>query len=196
MWWAGDPAQSVARVETGRLGIRDGGQIVDLVPAGAVLGESSLLAHEAPRTRGVDVVALEEGTAVLEYPVAEVREPSAADLRIRLLRTLLGQTARNHLQAAAAHPGHALLATAAVGTLEVLARCEAALDPGLSWDDFLLGLRFLGHLRDGSDGARRDLGTAWDPAAARALLDRASASLAGSWLAGYLGDSLRDGRAS
>jgi hypothetical protein len=196
LWWAGDPAQSVAVVEAGRLGIRDGGQIVDVVPKGAALGESALLAHEAPQSRGVDVVALDEGTVVLEHPVGDVREPAAAELRVRLLRTLLGQTARNYLQAAAAHRDHALMATAAVAAIETLSRCEAQLDPAASWDDFLLGLRFLGGLRAGSDVARRDLAEAWNAAVARGLLDRVQPPLAGSWLAAYLADSITDERSS
>lgn len=158
LWWQGDPAQSVGLVESGRLGIRLDKRLLDVVSAGAVVGEASLLGSEdrlAPR--GADVVVLDDDTVVLEHTVAELRQAGCTDVHRSILRSLSGQIARNLTLAAAANPSQPVLEATTVGLLQGLARADAKAGSVSSWEGFLVAFRLLYHLRTGSDGVRASL---------------------------------------
>ncbi len=158
LWWRGDAARSVGVVERGRLGIRTEAGLLDIVPAGGVVGESALLdAGEGapPPTRTADVVVLADDTVVVEYDLDELAEaPGVPEL---VLRSLMAQTARNHLVVAAAQRTHALIGAAVDGLLETLSACAQRLHDIGGPGQFYSAFRFLYRLREASDAQRRDL---------------------------------------
>lgn len=156
LWWNGDPARSVGVVERGQLGVRTETGIIDLVPAGGVVGESALLelGGDVPK-RTADVVVLEDGTVVVEYGLDELAE--APGVPEQVLRTLMAQTARNHLVVAAAQRTHALIGTAVDGLLAVQSECAQRLHDVMGPGQFYSAFRFLYRLREASDAQRRDL---------------------------------------
>lgn len=157
LWWRGDAAQSVGVVEQGRLAVRTEAGLLDVVPAGGVVGESALLdmgGPQAPR-RTADLVVIEDDTIVVEYSLDELAEaPGVPQL---VLRTLMAQTARNHLLVAAAQRTHALIGAAVDGLLDVLAECARRLPELSGPGQFYAAFRFLYRLREASDAQRRDL---------------------------------------
>ncbi len=157
LWWRGDPARSVGVVERGRLGIRTEAGLLDVVPAGGVVGEAALLevGQAVPPGRTADVVVLEDGTVVVEYDLDELAE--AAGIPELVLRALMAQTARNHLVVAAAQRTHALIGAAVDGLLETLSACAQRLHDIGGPGQFQAAFRFLYRLREASDAQRRDL---------------------------------------
>lgn len=156
LWWRGDAAQSVGVVERGRLGVRTEAGLLDVVPAGGVVGESALLdlGEKLPR-RTADLVVLEDETVVVEYSLDELAEaPGVPQL---VLRTLMAQTARNHLLVAAAQRTHALIGAAVDGLIDVLGECARRLPELSGPGQFYAAFRFLYRLREASDAQRRDL---------------------------------------
>jgi CRP-like cAMP-binding protein len=188
LWWQGDPAESVGVLESGRVGIRVSGQLVDVFPSGMAFGEAALLGVGGPvGRRGADIVVLDDETVVVEYPVAAL--PSSMDSGVTrlVLRTLIGQIGRNHLLAAAASPGNAVIEAMVAGILEALARASGNLDASRTWEEFLAAFRFLYRLREGSDGLRANLGSSqFSTSATLALLERLRPVLGGSALAADL----------
>jgi hypothetical protein len=156
LWWRGDAAQSVGVVERGRLAVRTEAGLLDVVPAGGVVGESALLdlGDKLPH-RTADLVVLEDDTVVVEYSLDELAEaPGVPQL---VLRTLMAQTARNHLVVAAAQRTHALIGAAVDGLLDVLGECARRLNELSGPGQFYAAFRFLYRLREASDAQRRDL---------------------------------------
>jgi hypothetical protein len=173
LWWEGDPATSVAVVESGCLGVRSGGRLIDIALPGTVLGEASLLPPEGTQgRRTADVVALEPDSAVLEHPALALREPARGDVRAIVLRTLLYQVARNVILVRAAHPEDLFVRTTVDGLMETAARAHARVRGVTAWDDFVIAFRLAYRLREGSDVVREELAPAgrWTPTAARAEL--------------------------
>ncbi len=194
LWWKGDPAGSVAVVEKGRLGVRSGGRLIDVIIPGTALGEASLLAQVgAPSLRTADVVVLEDDTVVVEHPAASIVGNLATGVPHLVLRTLVGQIGRNHLVVAAAHPDHELVATLVHGVLETLWRCEAKVAGVATWDDFLVAFRVLIHLREGSDGMRDHAAAdrGWKTETALGILARVTPRLATPGLSAILEQFIR-----
>lgn len=156
LWWHGEAAQSVGVVERGLLGVRTEAGIIDVVPAGGVVGESALLDLGAavPR-RTADVVVLEDDTVVVEHSLDELAE--APGVPEQVLRTLLAQTARNQLVVAAALRTHALIGAAVDGLLDLLSGCARHIPEVSGPGQFYPAFRFLYRLREASDAQRRDL---------------------------------------
>jgi len=157
LWWRGDAAQSVGVVERGRLAVRTEAGLLDVVPAGGVVGESALLdvGGEQLARRTADLVVIEDDTVVVEYSLDELAEaPGVPQL---VLRTLMAQTARNYLLVAAAQRTHALIGAAVDGLLEVLGTCAQRLPELSGPGQFYVAFRFLYRLREASDAQRRDL---------------------------------------
>ena len=159
LWWRGDTARSVGVVERGRLGIRTEAGLLDVVPAGGVVGESALLdvalPDGSPATRTADVLALADDTVVVEHDLEELA--AVPDVAERVLCTLMAQTARNHLVVAAAHRTHALVGAAVDGLLATLSDCAHRLHDLGGPGQFYPAFRFLYRLREASDAQRRDL---------------------------------------
>ena len=114
LWYAGDPAVSLAIVESGKLGVRTDKGLVGIVRPNMVLGDSSILALAGGTPKRLATIyALEEGTTVVEYPPSLVKE--AADEQGRtvwraILTMLLGQVCRNGLVLMSAHQDRPFLA--------------------------------------------------------------------------------------
>jgi CRP-like cAMP-binding protein len=174
LWWQGDEAQTIAVVESGRVGIRTGGRLLDVAVAGTALGEAALLAVDGGSAkRTADVVVLED-SVVVEYPLPELRDAGQLGIRQLLLRTLVAQIGRNHLLVAAAHPGDALVDCLVSGVLVTLGRCQPLILDVSPWGAFLVAFQFLYELRDGSDTLRRQLAarSGWTTETALGLVER------------------------
>jgi hypothetical protein len=188
LWWQGDPAESVGVLEKGRVGIRVTGQLVDIFPSGMAFGEAALLGvGTAVARRGADIVVLDDDTVVVEHPVASLRSSADSEVPRLVLRTLIGQIGRNHLLAAAASPGNAVVEAMVAGSIEALARASGSLDAISGWDEFIAAFRFLYRVREGSDGLRASLSASrFSAGATLALLERLRPVLGGSALAADL----------
>ena len=176
LWYAGDPAVSLAVVESGKLGVRTTKGLTGVLRPNMVLGDTSILALEGGQPRRLATIsALEEGTTVTEYPPSLVRQ-SADDpdhaLWKAILTMLLGQVYRNGLVLVAAHEAEPFLARPFRSLVESLVETHEARFAALAaWDDFLATYRFLSATRDYTDTA---LAALVGPAADRDLLLRAS----------------------
>jgi len=173
LWWQGDPATSLAVVEKGCMGIRAGGQLLDVAVPGTVLGEAALLTlGGAAGHRTADVVALQADTEVVEHPVASL--PQMDDLHVpsTVLRTLFYQIGRNVVLVRASRPGDGLIAEMAGGLARVAASAYRRVGSVSGWDEFLITFRFAHRLRECSDALCAQLAPAgsWTPAAVRTEL--------------------------
>jgi hypothetical protein len=159
LWARGEPASTIAIVETGRLAIRDHLRIFGFAFPGTVIGESAILSLGGPpATRTADVVALEPST-VSEYPIAVVKDAFGVGTPRLILRTLFGQICRNVLLVIAALPEGGTGPQILTGLLESLSARERTFHGITGWDDFLSAFRVLYELRDASDAMRRALTT-------------------------------------
>ena len=157
LWARGEPAQSLAIVETGRLAIRDGQRVFGIAFPGTVLGESAILSLDGPAAaRTADVVAVEPST-VSEYPIAVVRDAFGVGTPRLILRTLFGQICRNALLVLAARRDGDTGSEILTALLESLSRRERSFNAITGWDDFLAAFRILYQLREASDRLRREL---------------------------------------
>lgn len=178
LWYAGDPAASLAVVETGRLGVTTAAGLVSVLRPNMVLGDTSILALEGAQPRRLaTILALEEGTTVTEYPPSLVRQ--AADdpehvLWRAILTMLLGQVCRNGIVLASAHAAEPFLARPFRSLVESLLETHEARFAALSgWDAFLATYRFLAGTRDWTEAAVESLA---GPAAGRSLLEATEAT--------------------
>lgn len=176
LWYAGDPAVSLAVVESGKLGVRTSNGLVGVLRPNMVLGDTSILALEGGQPRRLATIsALEEGTTVTEYPPSLVRQ--AVDdpehtLWKAVLTMLLGQVYRNGLVLVSAHETEPFLSRPLRSLVESLVETHEARFGALStWDDFLTTYRFLAATRDYTESA---LAALVGPAADRDLLLRAT----------------------
>ena len=173
LWWEGDPASSLAVVETGCLGVRAGGTLIDIAIGGTVLGESALLAAPgAPGRRTAQVTALEASTVVVEHPVAALREQFDPAVGAIVLRTLLYQVARNVLLVRAAEGERPVLRELLDGLLGTAAAAHARAATARTGEDFRAAFRLAYRLRESSDLARAELAPPerWTPEKVRAEL--------------------------
>jgi CRP-like cAMP-binding protein len=194
LWWQGDPAESVGVIEKGRIGIRVSGRLVDVFLSGMAFGEAALLATEGPLgRRAADIVVLEDDTVVVEHPVTALRGTMEAGVPRLILRTLIGQVARNQIIAASACPGNPVVESMVAGSLEALSRTAGRLEEVKAYEDFQAAFRYLFHLRDGSDRLRTAFEAAKDFSAAGtlALLERLRPVIGTSVLADDLERFLR-----
>jgi CRP-like cAMP-binding protein len=192
LWWAGDPATSLGVVERGCLGVRAGGTLIDVVIPGTVLGEAALLSPaESPGRRTAEVVCLDEGSVVVEYPVSGLAEPFEAALGATVLRTLFYQVARNVLVVRASETAPVVRAVVD-GLLDTAARAHAQSTSARDWPAFLSAFRMAYRLRECSDVVRAELAPPdrWTPARAREELaawrERGAASELASAVDGFL----------
>ena len=124
LWYAGDPAVSFAIVESGKLGVRTEKGLVSVLWPNMVIGDTSLLTLEGGQPRRLaTILALEEGTTVVEYPphlVKQAADEPGHTLWKAILTMLLGQVCRNCLVLASAHEGEPLLARTFDGLMRSL----------------------------------------------------------------------------
>jgi CRP-like cAMP-binding protein len=152
LWKAGDAARTLGVLERGRLGIRTSRGLVGVVSPKSVVGEGALFGLQGDdQRRSATLYALEDDTAVIEYPAEAAKQlieggdPVVASL---ILSTLLSQAARNLLIVAAAHKGRHAVETPLRGLLQGLLQASRRLKGATSWDEFLLSFGFLHELRD------------------------------------------------
>jgi CRP-like cAMP-binding protein len=157
LWARGEPALTIAIVESGRLAIRDDSQIFAVAFPGTVLGESAILGLDGPPAlRTADVVALEPAV-VSEYPITVVRDAFTVGTPRLILRTLFGQICRNALLVIGARGEDEVGTKLLAALLQSLAGQEQSFNGIAGWDDFMLAFRVLIRLRDASDAMRREL---------------------------------------
>ena len=157
LWGRGDPAQTIAIVESGRLSIGDDRQVFGIAFPGTVLGESAILGLDGPpAVRTADVLALEAAT-VSEYPITVVRDAFGVGTPRLILRTLFGQICRNALLVIGTRGEGEVGTQILAAMLQSLAAEERTFNGIKGWDDFLVAFRVLFRLRDASDVLRREL---------------------------------------
>lgn len=163
LWEAGDAAHDVAVLRSGKLGARAGGSLVGIVLPQMVIGESALFAESGrpAEARTATVFAIEDGTEVVEYPAAQVREATedeGGDLVRQIFSNLAGQICRNLLMVVAAKRGYPFIDDPLLSLVKGLVRDLDHQPPLRSWDNLMITLRFLSDLRDVSDRLVTDLG--------------------------------------
>jgi CRP-like cAMP-binding protein len=155
LWEAGDAARTVAVVGKGKLGARTERGLVGIILPNMVLGETALLGDPGKALhRTVTVFALEQDTLVMEYPAAEVRaafDGGDDELMRQVVRSLVGQIARNLLMVVTARRGHPFVDEPLLGLLRGIVRDMTQRPPIQAWDSLLETCRFLADLRDMSD---------------------------------------------
>lgn len=162
LWYAGDPARTFAIVESGKLGVKTDKGLVGIVWPHMVLGEAALLALEGEQPkRTATVYALEEGTAVLEYPPMKAKQAideQAHDVWRAILTTLLGQVCRNCLVLVAAQREQPFVASTFRSLMQTLvANYKGRFSSLQSWDDFTATFHFLFSAREFTESAQRAL---------------------------------------
>jgi Cyclic nucleotide-binding domain len=162
LWEAGDIARNFAVLEKGKLAARSGGGLVGILWPQMVLGESALFAgDDRIERRTATVAALEDGTAVAEYPASVVRDALAEGddaLPRQILTTLVGQICRNLLMVVAAKRAYPFIDDPLRGLVQGIVEDAQKAQPIRSWDNFLLTARFLFELREVSDRTLESLG--------------------------------------
>lgn len=170
LWEEGDMARNIAIVESGKLAVRVGGQLVGMVWPRMVIGESAILNEEggkAAERRTASVVAWEEPTVVSEYPAALVRrtfEEGRMTVTNAILASLVGQICRNCLMIIAEHQTRPMIRIPFKGLMDGLLqsfREEAALIG--KWDEFTAAFHVLYSLRDTTESLRDQLVLSRDP---------------------------------
>lgn len=157
LWARGEPAGTLAIVESGRLAIRDDDRVFGFALPGTVIGESAILSLGGPpAARTADVVAV-EATTVSEYPIDVVKDAFGVGTPRLILRTLFGQICRNLLLVIATLPEGETGPEILTGLLGSLSARERTFQAIRGWDDFLSAFRILYELRDASDAMRRAL---------------------------------------
>lgn len=159
LWEAGDGARTLGVLEQGRLGIRGARGLVGVVSPKSVVGEGALFGVDGgEQRRSATLYALEDETAVTEYPASAAKQliESGDDVVGSLiLGTLASQAARNLLIVAAAHKGRHAVEMPLRGLLQGVLQASRNLRGTTFWEEFLLSFRFLHELRDYS-GSLRD----------------------------------------
>jgi hypothetical protein len=151
LWAQGDPAATLAVVETGKLGVWNDARLIGILFPSMVLGESAILAmdgHTVPRRASVS--ALEDGTAVTEYAPSLVKDSFGAGVPRLVLRMLCGQICRNALLLIAAHSDSSPVDSVLRALIEGVQRCERQVRDVEDWEHFMVAFRLLYHLRDAS----------------------------------------------
>jgi CRP-like cAMP-binding protein len=159
LWKQGEPADRMAVVDGGKLGVWTDRRLVGIMYPKMVLGEAALLALGEARAvvRSASVIAVEDGTTVTEYPATLIRDAMGAGVPRLVLRTLSGQICRNALLLLAAHPHEPALEHILRGLISGQVEGERHLRAVSTWDRFLVVFELLYHLREGLDAMRTAL---------------------------------------
>ncbi len=152
LWELGDTARNVAVLEKGTLGVRTAQGLVGIASARTVLGETAILTISGEtQKRSATLVALEDDTAITEYPAAMVKQgiDVAKDQVGRLIvTTLIGQACRNLLIVISTHKSRSLVEAPLKALMQSLLEQGRAVKPATDWQEFMTGFRFLSELRD------------------------------------------------
>ena len=153
LWETGDPAKTLAIVESGKLGVRVGKRLVGIVWPNMVVGEVALFTLEGEQaTRTATLFALEDWTTVVEYPPDRVKQAGDEQqhtLWNAILSTLLGQICRNCLVIAAAHKDQPFVSSTYRALMHSLVQHHKQQFAVLTrWEDFMRTFRFLYATRD------------------------------------------------
>jgi CRP-like cAMP-binding protein len=162
LWEIGDTANNIAILEKGTLGIRLAEGLVGVATPRSVLGESAILAigGDAAEKRSAAVVALEDETAVTEYPAAMVKQAIDAgkdQVGPLVLTTLVGQACRNLLIVISAHRKRPIVESPLKSLMQALIERGREIKPILEWGEFMTTFRFLYELRDYSESLREKM---------------------------------------
>lgn len=152
LWSAGDSARTIGILDKGRLGIGSSDTPLGVLVPKMILGETAVLTLEAkaPR-RTAAVFALEDETEVVEYPVFAIRqmvESGLGPIPALLLKTLVGQIARNCLIIMSACKDSALVRLPMKGLLKGVVASTNELAQNRSWAGYMKIFTFLMRLRD------------------------------------------------
>ena len=176
LWEQGDGARSVAVVESGKLGIGTTENVIGIVSAGMVLGETAIfaLAGETLK-RSASVFAIEDDTVVSEYPAASVKRAfETGELAVphMVLTTLVGQICRNCVLVITAQKPAAVVDAPLRGLAQGIVVSAQEFEKVDDWDTFFFTFRFLCAVRDQTDELRAKF--VWVSSADSKILDKAS----------------------
>jgi hypothetical protein len=158
LWSQGDPAVTLAVVETGKLGVWNDARLIGILFPSMVLGESAILAMEGRAVpRRASVSALEDGTTVTEYAPSLVKDSFGAGVPRLVLRMLCGQTCRNALLIIAVHSDSSPVDSILRALIEGTQRCERQIRDVADWEQFMVAFRLLYHLRDATGAMLHEL---------------------------------------
>ncbi|MFZ2492922.1 MAG: cyclic nucleotide-binding domain-containing protein [Thermoanaerobaculia bacterium] len=164
LWEEGDSARNIAIVDSGKLAVSVGGQLVGIVWPKMVIGESALLAEEGPQEREhrtASVVACEDGTMVSEYPASLVRrtfEEGSRAVTNAVIAALVGQICRNCVLIITAQQGLPLITIPLKGLMDGLLQSTREDASAIQkWDEFTSAFRVLYALRDTTEDLRDQL---------------------------------------
>ncbi len=161
LWELGDTARNVAVLEKGTLGVRTAQGLVGIASARTVLGEAAILSVSGEtQKRSATLVALEDDTAITEYPAAMVKQgiDVAKDQVGRLIvTTLIGQACRNLLIVISTHKSRPLVEAPLKALMQSLLEQGRAVQPATDWQEFMTAFHFLSELRDYTLASREKL---------------------------------------
>ena len=161
LWDAGDGARTLAVVEKGRLAVRSDKGYLSLIGPKMILGEAALLTLDGEsQTRTAAVEALEDDTAVVEYPASMVKDTfdaGTSTVGVHLLMTLVSQTCKNYLLIVSAHPKRTSTALLLKNQVQALSLAIPQLKAIAAWDEFFWTFKFLYTQRLESDRMRARL---------------------------------------
>ena len=170
LWEEGDWARNIAIVDSGKLAVRVGGQLVGIVWPKMVIGESAIFVDEGsqmPEHRTASVVACEDNTTISEYPASLVRrtfEEGSNTVTNAVLSALVGQICRNCLLIISAQANQPLINVPFKGLMDGLLQSfhdeASAIE---TWDEFTAAFRALYALRDTTDDLRDQMVLSRDP---------------------------------
>ena len=201
LWELGDTASNVAVLEKGTLGVRTAEGLVGIASARTVLGETAILtlSGEAQK-RSATLVALEEDTAVTEYPAAMVKQAIDAgkdQVGRLIMTTLIGQACRNLLVVVSTHVNRSLIEAPLKALMQTLLEQGREAKPVTDWQEFMTHFHFLAELRDYTLATREKMTSALDRAEASVKASGVVKDLfKGADIAEYLEELLRDERES
>ena len=163
LWKQGEIADSLAIVESGKLGVMTDRRLTGIVWKGMVIGESAILSTSGRGVmRSAAVFALADGVSVKEIPAEEVKAAFDAgdrSLAMPVLITLVGEICRNSLLLIYSSQNRALV------TRPMKALMEATIDAFRDdsrrmhdWTDFTTMVALLVASRDYTERMRAELG--------------------------------------
>lgn len=161
LWRAGEPANTVATVEKGRLAVQSNGRILGIVTPGMVIGESALatLSGGSPH-RTAEVVALEDGTEVVEWGAGQVKaafDGGDPALMQSILRTMVGQIGRDALILRGALKDQPAIAEPMVAMLQGVVAARTRMREIDVWSGLMAVFTFLAEIRACTERLRRSL---------------------------------------
>jgi hypothetical protein len=161
LWEVGDAARTIAVLERGTLGIKTASGLVGVASPRTVLGETAIFSVSgAEPKRTAALVALEDDTAVSEYPASMVKEAidtGKDEVGPLVLATLIGQSCRNLLILISAHRNRVIVEAPLKTLMQTLIEKGRALPPMSDWNEFMIAFRFLYELREHTESLRESL---------------------------------------